>query len=111
MSPKAQWTSDGHVPTKPVWSVHDAVWQDIPHKDNAVEAWHRGFQSNVDCCLPDLWAFLMCLKDEQALQELRMAQLDVEQPPPRLAKKYKDANDRIYEVLEEHFIGSLRCTV
>ncbi|KAM7287686.1 uncharacterized protein ISCGN_031377 [Ixodes scapularis] len=50
-----------------LWSVHDAVLQNSPHTNNSVPAWHRGFQSNVDCCLPNLWAFVKCLKDEQAL--------------------------------------------
>ncbi|XP_064482473.1 uncharacterized protein LOC135395158 [Ornithodoros turicata] len=94
-----------------LWSVHDAVQQDMPRTNNSVEAWHRGFQSNVDCCLPNLWAFLRCLKDEQALQEMKMAQLDAGQQRPRLARKYKNVNECISRVLEEHSSGSPLCTL
>ncbi|CAN8005570.1 unnamed protein product, partial [Ixodes pacificus] len=89
-----------------LWSVHDAVLQNLPRTNNSVEAWHRGFQSNVDCCLPNLWAFFKCLKDEQALQELKMAQLDVGQQPPRLARKYREVNERISRILEDHTSSS-----
>lgn len=27
-----------------LWSVHDAVLQNLPRTNNSVEAWHRGFQ-------------------------------------------------------------------
>ncbi|XP_042149104.1 uncharacterized protein LOC121837548 [Ixodes scapularis] len=89
-----------------LWSVPDAVQQDMPRTNNALEAWHQGIQSNVDWCLPNLWAFLMCLKDEQALRELKMTQQDAGQPPPPLAQKYKDVNERISRILDELFTGS-----
>ncbi|CAN7990398.1 unnamed protein product, partial [Ixodes pacificus] len=85
-----------------LWSVHDAVLQNLPRTNNSVEAWHRGFQSNVDCCLPNLWASFRCLKDEQAFQELKMAQLDLGQQPPRLPRKYREVNERISRILEDH---------
>ncbi|KAG0443234.1 hypothetical protein HPB47_015146 [Ixodes persulcatus] len=66
-------------------------------------------QSNDDSCLLNPWSFLRCLKDEQALQELKMAQLDAGQRPPHLAQKYKDVNERLYRALEEHFTGSPPC--
>ncbi|XP_077534770.1 uncharacterized protein LOC144146716 [Haemaphysalis longicornis] len=89
-----------------LWSVHEAVQQNFPRTNNSVEAWHRGFPSNVECCFPNLWAFLKCLKDEQGLQELRMAQLDVGQHLPRLACKYEDVNDRIARILADHDRGA-----
>ncbi|KAH9360195.1 hypothetical protein HPB48_020117 [Haemaphysalis longicornis] len=35
-----------------LWSVHEAVQQDLPRTNNSVEAWHRGFQTQFDAESP-----------------------------------------------------------
>lgn len=69
-------------------------------------------QCNDDCSLPNLWNFLRCIKEEQALQEVKMAQLNMGLQPLRLARKYEETNEcvaiisqRAYQYLCSHHVS------
>ncbi|KAM7290495.1 uncharacterized protein ISCGN_027120 [Ixodes scapularis] len=96
-----------------VWSVHASVLEGLPRTNNAAEAWHRSFQTNINCSRPNLWSFLGCLQREQSLQEMKIAQLDAGQPPSGMAAKYRVLNERISRILYDHDaarpLSTLRC--
>ncbi|XP_077544546.1 uncharacterized protein LOC144157403 [Haemaphysalis longicornis] len=85
-----------------VWSVRDSTLTDLPRTNNPVEAWHRGLQSNVGCCSPNIWTFLACLKREQALTEMKLAQAEGGTTPSRVSKKHADCNQRLQAVIRHY---------
>ena len=62
-------------PTFPInlWNYHLDTPFGIPKTTNAVEAWHRSFNSTVGCHHPTIWRFISALKREQGLVEVRHA--------------------------------------
>lgn len=85
-----------------VWSVRESTLEDMPRTNNSVEAWHRGFQRNVGCTAPNLWFFLDCLKKEQSLTEMKIAQAQGGTTLTRVSKKHADCNKRIRFIVENY---------
>ena len=88
-------------PTFPhaLWSVFDRVDEELPRTNNAVEGWHRRFQTNVGVYHPNFWRFLDVLKREQALVDMTIAQITAGHPPPEPRRQYRDTNKRIAAIL------------
>ncbi|KAI6651165.1 hypothetical protein LOD99_5516 [Oopsacas minuta] len=67
-------TSGYHVAaTYPIhlWNNHISTPLGLPRTTNAVEAWHRSFNATVGCHHPTIWKFILSLKREQGLVEVR----------------------------------------
>ena len=54
--------------------MFDAVMEGSPKTNNAVEGWHRAFNSALSANHVTVWKFINMLKREQSLQETKMEQ-------------------------------------
>ena len=73
----------------------------LPRTNNNVEGWHRGIQSHINACHPNIWKFLNVIKKEENLTRVRITQvLGGHQFPER--KKYKDVNTRIVNIVQSY---------
>ena len=73
-----------------MWNHHHEVLQGIPRTNNAVEAWHRSYNSTVGCYHPNIWRFMKALKQEQGLVELKQAKYIAGENP---SKRQKDKDN------------------
>ncbi|KAI6651166.1 hypothetical protein LOD99_5517 [Oopsacas minuta] len=77
-------TSGYHVAaTYPIhlWNNHISTPLGLPRTTNAVEAWHRSFNATVGYHHPTIWKFILSLKREQGLVEVRHTNYLVGKPP------------------------------
>lgn len=84
------------------WNGYHRVIDDLARTNNAVEGWHRGFQTQLGACHPSLWKFIDTIKKEQNSNELQIETSLAGEPsgPPR--KKYRDLTDRL-KVIAQNF--------
>ncbi|KAM7315741.1 uncharacterized protein ISCGN_005524 [Ixodes scapularis] len=85
-----------------VWSVGESTLAEMPRTNNSIETWHRGLQSNVGCSSPNIWAFLGCVKREQSLTEMKLAQAEGGTTSSRVSKKHADCNERLHIVVSRY---------
>ncbi|KAI6651155.1 hypothetical protein LOD99_5506 [Oopsacas minuta] len=64
-----------------LWNNHIGTPLGLPRTTNAVEAWHRSFNATVGCHHPTIWKFILSLKREQSLVEVRHTNYLVGKPP------------------------------
>ncbi|KAL4152975.1 hypothetical protein QTP88_000808 [Uroleucon formosanum] len=74
--------------------MFDAVIQGSPRTNNAVEGWHRAFNSALGANHVTVWKFINMLKREQSLQEAKMEQRIAGVPQQKKRRKYKDLDER-----------------
>ena len=80
-----------------MWNHHHQVPQGIPRTTNAVEAWHRSYNSTIGCHHPNIWKFIVALKREQGLVEVKQSKLlSGEKPTKRVKNK---ANEEALKTL------------
>ena len=72
--------------------------------NNAIEGWHRGFQSPLDCSHPLIWKLMSALHREEALQATALTHADQGRPVP---KKMRTCikNGRIMTILDQLLTG------
>ena len=58
----------------PLWNVYNRTVNDLPRTNNAIEGFHRGFESMLQANKPDVWRFLDAIHKQQALTEFATAQ-------------------------------------
>ncbi|ODM88747.1 hypothetical protein Ocin01_17935 [Orchesella cincta] len=56
------------------WNYFHRVAEDLARTNNAVEGWHRGFQSQLGAAHPTIWKFIETIRKQQSLNELQMEQ-------------------------------------
>ena len=85
-----------------LWNMYDRASEELPRTNNSVEGWHRSFLASVGCCHPNVWKFLTCIKREQSLQQIKLAQCAAgfDKEPSR--KKYLDVSKRIISVVNNY---------
>ena len=83
-----------------MWNMHDRTMDGLPRTNNAVEAWHRAFQSSLQCSHPTLWKFVQALKKEQGYQESIRAQAIAGGIPIPQKKKYVALNRRLQRLMQ-----------
>ncbi|KAI6655799.1 hypothetical protein LOD99_1941 [Oopsacas minuta] len=66
-----------------LWNYHFSTPFGLPRTTNAVEAWHRSFNATVGCHHPTIWKFLLALKREQGLVEVRQTNYLAGKPPTK----------------------------
>jgi len=80
--------------------MFDAVMQDSPRTNNAVEEWHRAFNSALGSNHVTVWKFINMLKREQGIQDAKMEQQIAGVPQQKKRRKYKDLNERLVAVVK-----------
>lgn len=83
-----------------MWNCYEASRIGMSKTNNAVEGWHRSFESQISASHPSIWKFLEGIKREHALSELKIEQYSAGAPPSTPRKKYKDSADRIKRIVE-----------
>ena len=57
-----------------MWNVHHRTIEHQPRTNNAIEGFHKGFESMLQMNKPYVWKFLEAIHRQQALQEFTVAQ-------------------------------------
>ena len=83
------------------WNCHDAVLQDLPRTNNAVEGWHRGFSELLGANHPSIWKFIEGLQKEQSVKDLRIEQYIAGDQLPQGRRIYKDTAARIKVIVAD----------
>ncbi|XP_003748402.1 uncharacterized protein LOC100901000 [Galendromus occidentalis] len=84
-----------------LWNCYGSLQSDLPRTNNAVEAWHRGFDSLIMCCNPSIWKFIEAIKKDNSITKLRCDQLDAGFDRPRKRRCYKDVEKNLKVVAEK----------
>ena len=69
-----------------LWNHHHEVPQGIPRTTKAGEMWHRPYNVTISCYHPNIWKFLVALKREQGLVEVRQAKFLSGETPTKRSK-------------------------
>nr|XP_054757396.1 uncharacterized protein LOC129263513 [Lytechinus pictus] len=96
----------------PMWNVHDITLMGGQRTNNHIEGWHRRFHVGVGADHPSFWAFLDCLKREQALNEVTIVQALAGAPAPPRRREYEQIDQRLVTNVqgyaERHILDYLR---
>lgn len=84
-----------------MWNMHHRTVEELPRTNNNIEGWHRGFQSSIGGCHPNIWTFLGKLKRQQALHHLQLTQILAGDVIPQ-RKKYQDTSRRILNLVQNY---------
>ena len=81
------------------WNHHDATQMMLPRSSNIAEGWNNGFASLLGCNNPSIWRFLECMKKEQSLTDMKIAQILTRRPFKRETKwaKFDEELQRIID--------------
>ncbi|KAF0759986.1 MULE domain-containing protein, partial [Aphis craccivora] len=83
-----------------MWNCYERVLKNKPRTNNSVEGWHHAFNLSLGENHVTIWKFITFLKQEQALQELRLEKLISGEPSPKKKKKkYKNHDEMILNVV------------
>lgn len=85
-----------------MWNMYQRSEDELPKTNNAVEGWHRSFQSNVGSSHPTIWKFIGFLQREQALQQVYITQMLAGHPSQTPRKKYADSYERILTIVRSY---------
>ena len=85
-----------------MWNMHQRAEYELPKTNNAVEGWHRSFQSNVGSYHPTIWKFISFIQREQDLQQVHCAQMQAGHSSQTSRKKYVDASIRILSIVRSY---------
>ena len=84
-----------------LWNCYELHLRRVPLTTNAVEGWHRGFQTLLGASHPSLWKLIEAFKKNDALQEVRQEQVDSGIAPAPTKAAYKDKQDRLFTVVSK----------
>ena len=62
------------------WNHHDSSLMLLPCSSNIAEVWNNGFASLVSCRNPTIWSFLECARKEQAITDMKIANILTRRP-------------------------------
>ena len=86
-----------------LWNMNERTLSDLPRTNNAVEGWHRAFQTSVGASHPSIFKLIEKLHLEQSATERILAKLLAGETFPKFSKKkYEKLNDRIETILEDY---------
>ena len=74
---------------------------ELPRTNNAVEGWHRGFQSHVTTYHSSFWKFIDIMKQEERLVQAVVLQNQGGHPPPPQRRGYVDNHARILRIVDD----------
>ncbi|KAI6657779.1 hypothetical protein LOD99_522 [Oopsacas minuta] len=85
-----------------LWNYHLSTPFGLPRTTNAVEAWHHSFNATVDCHHPTIWKFLLALKREQGLVEVRHTNYLVGKPPTK-RRRSQQSEEALKTLVREYY--------
>ena len=71
-----------------MWNHHHDVPQGIPRTTNAVEAWHRAYNATIGCHHPNIWKWIIAIRREQGLVEVKQAKFLAGDKPSKRTKNF-----------------------
>ena len=83
------------------WNYYEKMRARAPKTNNAVEGWHRSFESTLEATHANIFKLLDALKKEQTLMETSYEQAIAGEPPSK-RKKYKSAADRLCNLVNAY---------
>ena len=81
-----------------LWNMHRRTLDDAMRTNNQAEAWHRRFNSVIDCEHPSLWVFIQSLRKEENYIHCQIVKVNAGQSSQQ-SKKYLDYNKRLKTLL------------
>lgn len=85
-----------------LWNCYDAVINDQPRTNNAVEGWHRSFSELIGANHPTIWKFIDALKMEQNMNEAKIEQFIAGHQPNAGKRIYKETAARIKTIVADY---------
>ena len=88
------------TPRYPVelWNMRERTLNDAMRTNNNAEAWHRRFNSVIDCEHPSLWVFIQSIQKEENYIHCQLVKTNAGQSSQQ-SKKYLDYNKRLKALL------------
>ncbi|ODM87485.1 FLYWCH-type zinc finger-containing protein 1 [Orchesella cincta] len=83
------------------WNCFHRVAENLARTNNAIEGWHRGFQTTLGASHPSIWKFIDTVLKEQSLNELQMEQHLAGETPQPQRKRFRDLSDRLRALVED----------
>jgi hypothetical protein len=85
-----------------IWDCYQAVRDNTPRTNNAVEGWHNAFARSVQIAHPTLPRLVVKLQKEQNNNQLIVERLLAGEDPPLKKKKYRDLDRRLQTVVLDY---------
>lgn len=85
-----------------LWNMFHRTDNELPRTNNAVEGWHRSFQTMISECHPTIWKFIKSLKKEEGIIRATVLQNQGGHEPPRQRRRYADNNARILRIVDDY---------
>ena len=85
-----------------LWNIYDRIERNLPKTNNAVEGWHRAFQTSLGHNHPTVYKFVEFLRLEQDHTEKKLTRLNVGQQDVTKHAKYERAYTAIKQIVSEY---------
>ena len=76
-------------------NISSRVADDLPQTTKALEGWHKQLNRCFAVAHPTIWTFIKVLRNDAALNQIRVAHFDAGRQPPKRRRIYDQINDRI----------------
>ena len=87
-----------HFPQE-FWNVHLRITEGLPRSNNHMEAWNKGFKSQIMCENPNIWKLLEALQREESLHHQKLVNVrSGGLAGPKKKKKYLDLDAKLEEL-------------
>lgn len=97
--PRSRTTRKPPLYQHALWNCYDVTLEGLPRTNNAVEGWHRGFDSLTTRYHESLWETIDNFRREQTLCEATIEEDVAGGPPPPKKRKYVRAEDRLQAIV------------
>lgn len=81
-----------------LWNMRERTLNNAMRTNNQAEAWHRRFNSVIDCEHPSLWVFIQSLQKEENYIHCQLVKINAGQSSQQ-SQKYLDYNKRLKNLL------------
>ena len=85
-----------------LWIVYDRVLNNRPRTINAVEGWHNALSQSLGQSHANVWTFVDCLKREEAMTRLTIAQIQAGCPAPVQKRMYRNVNEQLSNIVVDY---------
>ena len=83
-------------------TTYDRVQNDLPRTNDAVEGWHKSFNTNIGGHHVNFWKFLAVIKKEEDLSRVKFVHLQQGRAPANRHIVYFAVNARICNVVASY---------